>query len=1014
MKFIKRTKLAFKDDVSDKLYEVDLCEQLNDSEQRFLVNFRYGRRGANLREGTKTATAVDYQQAEDIFNSLVVSKTNKGYVDCAASKQTAKRDSAQPFELNSFLTQISDEKNSKRRARLIWLLPPQTNPELATWLSNDLDKGDEIEIYSRLWAIGRTGNSHHVRFVSPFIDSNSDRLKKLAQEVLLQLTGTADRSLTSLILSEVPATLATAINSDDASAISQQLSECLADKKLDKNGLIKSLYIVAKYQPMLHRALIDVIRRQPFEPGVFQGIRYLFKMSEFRLDREMFGMLNHRLETAGAFFHYEWNWCYLPQGGGGIKVKEELNKPNSRLAYSQKTRNYLRRRAWRSLKRLGIAGDSRYVDMASRLLLEYTPQDCNTDKVPSGKGAWGNTYDGYASYLAFNAILHTNSVRYSKSLNGLSWMVDADCVDEGRTEAFSEIWDRHPEALFELLAFSPLDPVAQFAAKALKDNSGYCAQLSDDDLLKLLAAKTQIAVEFAVERLQSRTLNLKLLLALLQSGNEQAGAMAIAGLQQIGNPFTDGDFIVSLLLIDHPILQQWISQQALNLASGYAEQQALLNDLVMRISAEDASLSESQAEWLATLLMTSMESTIRDFASDKLLSLLIQADAGVQLFAVRLLEINRINFRDIPDSLLKQINQSDSAAMRAAGLLLFNKTSERELLQQLPLFTELIYHAEPAERQACLLLLTRLTALYGKDVFGQLFPLIFKEEIQPGQQQELIDFINQKLTVERDRLDKNTVWRLANAKAVAAQRLGAAILETRQSTDFSVKQWVVLASNPNQAIRTYVQRAFEQNVARVKNYGQDAIKLLESGWVDSREFGFTFFNQHYQQADWSTELIVSLCDSNLPDVQAYGREQLQTFFRREQGEEYLQKLSQHPSVQVQAFVTNLLDDYASGKPEIILSLRHYYLSVLSQINKGRVSKDRILAFLLKEANASQPVLEMVAELFSRLSLTLVHKDKSQLIKSMLILQKQHPSLSLPIATRSVRILSQVQGEHHAG
>ena len=50
MRLIKQRKLYFKDGKSDKIYEVDLCEA---GEGEFVVNFRYGRRGATLREGTK-------------------------------------------------------------------------------------------------------------------------------------------------------------------------------------------------------------------------------------------------------------------------------------------------------------------------------------------------------------------------------------------------------------------------------------------------------------------------------------------------------------------------------------------------------------------------------------------------------------------------------------------------------------------------------------------------------------------------------------------------------------------------------------------------------------------------------------------------------------------------------------------------------------------------------------------------------------------------------------------------
>ncbi|WP_261401965.1 hypothetical protein [Chenggangzhangella methanolivorans] len=80
MKLVRSARLWFKEGTSDKLYEVDLIE--NDalqSDQRFIVNFRYGRRGATLRDGSKTPQPVAAAAAEKIFDSIVVSKVNDGY-----------------------------------------------------------------------------------------------------------------------------------------------------------------------------------------------------------------------------------------------------------------------------------------------------------------------------------------------------------------------------------------------------------------------------------------------------------------------------------------------------------------------------------------------------------------------------------------------------------------------------------------------------------------------------------------------------------------------------------------------------------------------------------------------------------------------------------------------------------------------------------------------------------------------------------------------------------------------
>jgi predicted DNA-binding WGR domain protein len=75
MNLIRQTQLHFREGNSDKDDEVDLCE----TDEKFVVNFRYGRRGAGLKEGTKTVAPVSREQAETIFQKLVDEKTKKGW-----------------------------------------------------------------------------------------------------------------------------------------------------------------------------------------------------------------------------------------------------------------------------------------------------------------------------------------------------------------------------------------------------------------------------------------------------------------------------------------------------------------------------------------------------------------------------------------------------------------------------------------------------------------------------------------------------------------------------------------------------------------------------------------------------------------------------------------------------------------------------------------------------------------------------------------------------------------------
>ena len=80
MKIVRTARLWFKQGTSDKVYEADLVDtESPDASQRFLVNFRFGRRGQILQDGTKTPAPVARAAAEKLFDSVIVAKVNDGY-----------------------------------------------------------------------------------------------------------------------------------------------------------------------------------------------------------------------------------------------------------------------------------------------------------------------------------------------------------------------------------------------------------------------------------------------------------------------------------------------------------------------------------------------------------------------------------------------------------------------------------------------------------------------------------------------------------------------------------------------------------------------------------------------------------------------------------------------------------------------------------------------------------------------------------------------------------------------
>ena len=61
-----------------------------------------------------------------------------------------------------------------------------------------------------------------------------------------------------------------------------------------------------------------------------------------------------------------------------------------------------------------------------------------------------------------------------------------------------------------------------------------------------------------------------------------------------------------------------------------------------------------------------------------------------------------------------------------------------------------------------------------------------------------------------------------------------------------------------------------------------------------------------------------------------------------------------------------------------------------------------IEWLLRESLADDAVARMVAEIFTRMSLTIVRRDRSDLIKAMIAMRAAFPQLSMPINPVPVR------------
>jgi hypothetical protein len=146
---------------------------------------------------------------------------------------------------------------------------------------------------------------------------------------------------------------------------------------------------------------------------------------------------------------------------------------------------------------------------------------------------------------------------------------------------------------------------------------------------------------------------------------------------------------------------------------------------------------------------------------------------------------------------------------------------------------------------------------------------------------------------------------------------------------------------------------------------------------------------------------VSICDSVRDDVERFGRELITTFFDSAHGIDYLLKLSQHPSTGAQLFASKFLADSVHGDLARIEQLTPYFLTVLSQVNCGRVAKARIFDLFDQLALESAEAAALVAPIIGRISATIAIGDRGRCIQILNDINRRYPQIATHLTPMAV-------------
>ncbi|WP_017719903.1 HEAT repeat domain-containing protein [Kamptonema formosum] len=1052
MELIKRTSLYFREGASDKVYEVDLYRL---GENRYTVNFRYGRRGAKLKEGTKTEQPVPLAQAERVFDKLVGEKVKKGYQEMppartgpASSEPAPNAPVAGNPRHQAILNRLARRDNNKWPVeRAIWRAGELQIPEATSLLIQLIGTGEPLRNYCIAWALGWCGDESAIAPLQRLCDSsNPEFVRRIAWEARFKLFGEPVRQeMRAGKIEQLPSELRDLARNGSSEAFLAALRAYLDGGDSTHFAVLDAIYQIDNEH--VRPALLSVLRDAPVKPNYFRQIRHIFKMAEYRHDAEVFGTLAYRFERESGMFHSDTNFIRLPDGTylrrrewnyntakgrheqvQGTEFEREMQSPNCRIAYSDRTREYLRRRVWRTLEQLAEEGDPDYVRMAAGVLLVYSDADAQEVRHSNvyrwERSTWRtivsqSNWDVYAGYLTFNHILYENSPRYELKPGSQAWRCQDNYTPgnpepQVREEAFPELWERHPEALLELLLQSNCRPVHQFAAKAMRACRQFCAELNIETVIALLGKTYEVTAllgfELARERYNPAEPNRQLVLAAVNCVSLEARAQAYRWIEeQRERFFEESDFIAALVTSSQADTRRFARRLLGSSILSDTTARVLIGRIIVALLALEPSQAELAKE-IGETLLASFTPQLRNLGFGVILDLLAHPMPEIQELGARILLNHEMRAVDLPADLIESLLASPHEPVRAIGVRLFGQLPDERLMSDRSFIIAMAVSAAGELRSAIRPAIRRLASNYpefGLGLAGDFIEILVVPERHEGVHADVVRVMREDIPGWVSRISEETAMRLVGAKSGAVQELGGLVLKENRDRfvgGLETSEIVKLAGHEVLSVREAAREMFGEILGRLRGNSQEmlaGVRLLESKWEDSREFARRIFSTEFSAEDWMPEVMVSVCDSVREDVRVFGRDLVRRNFQEGYGEEYLLKFSEHPSGDMQVFATNYLESYAADNADRLRELVPYFVTVLCQVNRGRVAKGRIFKFLDKEAQKSEEAARIVAEILTRQSVTLAIGDKATAVEIMVRIRRRFPGIELPIQVKPV-------------
>ena len=887
MNLIKRATLHSQNN-SDSNCEINLWQV---EEKKYEVIFiQKVLKGYYYKVDTKTKETVSLAEAEKIFNRFVGDLKKRGYIDIFHTSDDS-MSITQPFfddvkRKQTILERLENNKPSKwKLERAIWRAGELKIKEATPLLINLLGTGDDLRDYCIVWALGWCGDQSAIAILTELYENSQtpEFVNRIAFEALLKL---GDEGLKATLQAELIASLPLELGRLARTSSSELFEEFAVNHSYYFFAVFEKLYQVDN--PYIRASILKILRSVPFQANYFRSIRRIFKIAEYRHDAEVFAILAYRFERVLGNFNNDlltFSWEEEEEKKYQLDKRrvydDELKKPYPIVAYSYQTQQYLRRRVWRSLKRLGETGDANYITMAVAILLEYSDRD-NGVVVRSQFSQWDNYtrdikqyWDRYADYLTFNHILYSNSPRYI--FNSKKWFrrrgCDVDTEITVREEAFPRLWEQYPQALLKLLFESQCLAVHRFAIKVLRDCEDFCTELDINTVIRVVYSSFDVTAAFgfelALQRFDLGVVSERLYQSLENRLFKPLPNSDYFWVQEEHKLFLDNLELIVSLTISPDIKTHQFARKLIN---SYIFSDETNHILTKRLITQLLALSETEKETAQNII----EILIDKFTPQLKL---LEFDVILDLLGDPILEVQELGALTVIYFYNREITSKISYIYDVVSLISIERvgslSNTNTLQKTIELISALIQNPDKKIRNAIKPIINRLgkaspslnlqlattfiNFLLASDKYEEFHKdiiLVLQEYLQ-GWKTSISKTINQEY-----------IFRLLNSNSLIAEDLGCLLLELNYQScvdGFSISDIITLANRKNSAIRRQARQIFLQKLAYIRiDSGKlcTSVQLLESRWIDTHKFACRIFQKELNIEELIPDILIKILESD--------------------------------------------------------------------------------------------------------------------------------------------------------